>query len=284
MPSGVIMSADATKTGATFVAAPPPYFRKWNRQRAAGHVLMALWILFGATIMWFIIAEWSTDKIARYGPKYLSGLLITLTLVGVSMVCGAVLSLPIAYARMTKNRFLSAIAYGYVYFFRGTPLIAQLFLIYYGLGSFRPELQAIGLWGFFREAWYCALLAFTLNTAAYQAEILRGAIESVPKGQWEGADALGLSKFQTFRKIIMPQAMIVALRPYGNEIILMIKGSAIVAIVTVLDLMGETRRAFSRTFDFQTYVWAAIFYLIMVETLRNVWSRLEASLTKHLKR
>jgi ABC-type arginine/histidine transport system permease subunit len=97
---------------------------------------------------------------------------------------------------------------------------------------------------FFRDAWNCALFAFTLNTAAYQAEILRGAIESVTRGQHEGAAALGLTRFQTFRKIILPQAMIVALRPYGNEIILMIKGSAIVAIVTVFDLMGETRRAY----------------------------------------
>src|SRR5690606_1042496 len=127
-----------------------------------------------------------------------------------------------------------------------------------------------GLWTFFRDAWYCALFAFSLNTAAYQAEILRGAIESVGRGQWEAAKALGLSRTQTIRKIILPQAFIVALRPYGNEIILMIKGSAIVAIITVYDLMGETRRAYSRTFDFQTYIWAAIIYLAIVEALRNI--------------
>ena len=149
--------------------------------------------------------------------------------------------MPIAYARMSRNPLLSGLAYAYVYFFRGTPLLAQTFLVYYGLGSFRPQLEAIGLWSFFREAWYCAIFAFSLNTAAYQAEILRGAIESVPKGQWEGAASLGLHKFQTLRKVILPQALIVALRPYGNEIILMIKGSAIVAIITVYDLMGETR-------------------------------------------
>ncbi len=158
---------------------------------------------------------------------------------------GAILSVPIAYARMSQNRLLSGLAYAYVYFFRGTPLLAQTFLVYYGLGSFRPQLEAIGLWGFFREAWYCAIFAFSLNTAAYQAEILRGAIESVPKGQWEGAASLGLHKLQTLWKVILPQALIVALRPYGNEIILMIKGSAIVAIITVYDLMGETRLAYS---------------------------------------
>ncbi len=158
------------------------------------------------------------------------------------------------------------------------------FLFYYGLGSFRPQLEAVGLWWFFRDEWYCAIFAFALNTAAYQAEILRGAIESVPRGQWEGAASLGLHKLQTLRKIILPQALIVALRPYGNEIILMIKGSAIVALITVFDLMGETRRAYSRSFDFQTYIWAALIYLTIVEVLRNIVDWIERIITRHLIR
>jgi len=204
--------------------------------------------------------------------------------VGLSVVFGALLSVPIAFARMSRNRVLGGLAYGYVYLFRSTPLLAQLFMIYYGLGSFRPQLETVGLWWFFREAWYCGLLSFVLNTAAYQAEILRGAIQSVPIGQHEGAAALGLSKRVAFRKIILPQALIVALRPYGNEIVLMMKGSAVVAIVTVYDLMGETRYAFSRTFDYQTYLWAAIIYLALVEGLRQVWAQLEKRLTRHLRR
>jgi polar amino acid transport system permease protein len=216
--------------------------------------------------------------------KYLSGLGVTLSLVAISITIGAILSVPVAYARMSQNRILSGLSYAYVYFFRGTPLLAQTFLVYYGLGSFRPQLEAIGLWGFFREAWYCAIFAFSLNTAAYQAEILRGAIQSVPRGQWEGAASLGLSNFQTLRKIILPQALIVALRPYGNEIILMIKGSAIVSIITVYDLMGETRRAFAKSFDFQTYLWAALIYLSMVEMLRHTIDWIERSITRHLKR
>ena len=106
----------------------------------------------------------------------------------------------------------------------------------------------------------------------------------MPRGQHEGAAALGLPKKVAFFKIILPQALIVALRPYGNEIILMIKGSAIVAMVTVFVLMGETRRAFSRTFDYQTYLWAAIFYLAIVEALRHLWNWIERRLTRHLKR
>lgn len=265
--------------------APPPAPPKpYTLARFIGSATLGIWLALGVGIFLTVVNGWDPEKFAKYGPSFLSGLGVTLTLVASSIVMGAILSLPIALARMSKNRLLSWLAYAYVYFFRGTPLIAQLFLIYYGLGSFRPQLETIGLWWFFREAWNCALFAFTLNTAAYQAEILRGAIESVPRGQREGAAALGLPERVAFYKIILPQAMIVALRPYGNEIILMIKGSAIVAIVTVFDLMGETRRAFSRTFDYQMYIWAAVLYLIMVEILRNVWNMLEARLTRHLKR
>lgn len=263
---------------------PPSVAKRWTAMRIAGHLLLGFWIAVGVGLIYYLATAWEAEKIARYAPRYFEGLGVTLTLVGISIVLGSLLSLPVALGRMSSNKLFSGAAYGYVYIFRGTPLLAQLFLIYYGLGTFRAELETVGLWGFFRDAWNCALLAFTLNTAAYQAEILRGAVQSVPKGQWEGAAALGIPTWKTFQKIILPQALIVALRPYGNEIILMIKGSAIVALITVFDLMGETRRAYSRTFDFQTYIWAAVFYLIMVETLRNIWNVLEKRLTKHLVR
>ena len=264
--------------------APAVVARPLTAAKVAGIVVLVLWGLLAAALVMMVINGWDTAKFERYGPRYLNGLWTTISLVGISIVLGALLSLPIAVARMSKNRVLNTIAYAYVYLFRSTPLLAQLFLIYYGLGSFRAELESVGLWWFFREAWYCGLFSLTINTAAYQAEILRGAIESVPRGQHEGAAALGISKRITLRKVILPQALIVALRPYGNEVILMIKGSAVVAIVTVFDLMGETRYAFSRTFDYQTYFWAAIFYLTMVEALRHLWAFMEARLTRHLKR
>ncbi len=271
-------------SAAQTITRPAPPARGWPRQRVLGYALLALWSLLALALVWFLVAAWKPELFERYAPSYLDGVKVTLLLVGISVAIGAVLSVPIAYARMSKNKVLSSLAYAYVYFFRGTPLLAQTFLIYYGLGSFRPALEAIGLWVFFREAWYCAIFAFSLNTAAYQAEILRGAIESVPRGQWEGAAALGLHKLLTLRKIILPQALIVALRPYGNEIILMIKGSAIVAIITVYDLMGVTRLAYSRTFDFQTYLWAAILYLLIVEVLRHAIEWIERRITVHLKR
>lgn len=263
---------------------PPEPPRRWTRARIAGHALMGLWIAGGLGLAAFLYSAYDPALFARFAPNYLSGLQVTLSLVGLSILLGAALSVPVAWARGSKNPFVAWPAYAYVYFFRGTPLLAQAFLIYYGMGSFRPQLEALGLWVFFRDAWYCALFAFTLNTAAYQAEILRGAVQSVPRGQWEGAASLGLPRWLTLRKIVLPQALIVALRPYGNEIILMIKGSAIVAIITVLDLMGETRRAYSRTFDFQTYLWAAVIYLAIVETLRNIIDWIERRITAHLKR
>ena len=271
-------------TDTDFVDRPPPPARGWPRERILGTVLLGLWAALGVGLVVYLVSAWNPELFSKYLPYYVSGLWVTLTLVGISIVLGAVLSVPIAYGRMSKNPLLAGPAYAYVYFFRGTPLLAQTFLIYYGLGSFRPQLEAVGLWVFFRDAWYCAILAFTLNTAAYQAEILRGAIVSVPRGQWEGAESLGLHRLQTLRKIILPQALIVALRPYGNEIILMIKGSAIVAIITVYDLMGETRRAYSRTFDFQTYLWAALIYLSIVEALRYATEWVERRITRHLKR
>lgn len=264
--------------------APPPAPKPITGARVSGIIFLILWALLLGGMALMMIHNWDWEKFAKYGPRYISGLQVTLGLVAASIVAGAVLSFPLAFARMSTNRILSGIAYIYVYLFRGTPLLAQVFLIYYGLGGFREQLDSVGLWWFFREAWNCAFFSFALNTAAYQAEILRGAIESVPRGQREAAASLGINTRVSFWKIIMPQALIVALRPYGNEIILMVKASAIVAIVTVFDLMGETKYAFSRTFDYQTYLWAAIFYLIIVEVLRNVWNLLEARLTRHLKR
>lgn len=225
----------------------------------------------------------SLDLLQRYGPNLLEGLVVTFELVAISLVLGAMLAVPIAAARLSRNRAVAAFAFAYVYFFRGTPLIAQLFLIYYGAGQFVDFFRSVGLWWFFRDAFNCAVLAFTLNTAAYQAEIFRGAVRSVPPGQWEAAQALGLHWVPTLWKVVFPQAAMVALRPLGNELILLIKASAIASIVTVLDLMGETRRAFSRSYDMTIYLYAAVLYLILVEAIRRIWNRLDARLTRHLR-
>jgi len=226
----------------------------------------------------------NTELFLKYAPGLLEGLLVTIELVAISVVIGMLLALPIAAARLSKNPVLRAVSFAYVYFFRGTPLLAQLFLIYYGAGQFVDPLKSIGLWWFFRDAFNCAVLAFALNTAAYEAEIFRGAIRSVPRGQWEAGAALGLHRIPLWWKVVLPQAATVALRPVGNDIILLIKGSAVASIVTVLDLMGETRLAFSRTYDLKFYFYAAVLYLILVETIRRLWNAMEWRLTRHLRR
>jgi polar amino acid transport system permease protein len=226
----------------------------------------------------------NTELFLKYAPRLLDGLVVTIELVTISVVLGMLLALPIALARLSQNRILRGASFAYVYFFRGTPLLAQLFLIYYGAGQFVGPLKTIGLWWFFRDAFNCAVLAFALNTAAYEAEIFRGAIRSVARGQWEAGAALGLRKVVLWWKVILPQAAMVALRPIGNDIILLIKASAVASIVTVLDLMGETRLAFSRTYDLSFYLYAAVLYLVLVETMRRLWNLLEARLTRHLRR
>ena len=224
------------------------------------------------------------ELLGRYGPRMLEGLLVTIELVAISVALGALISLPMALARLSSNPVLRALSLGYTFFFRGTPLLAQVFLVYYGSGEFRTFFESIGLWWFFRDAFYCCLLTFTLNTGAYQTEILRGAIRQVAAGQTEAAYSLGLSRWQTMLKIVLPQAVLLGLRPLGNEVILMIKGSAVAAIVTVFDLMGATRLAFARSFDITVYFYAAVLYFVVVEVLRRVWNRVERRLSRHIRR
>jgi len=223
------------------------------------------------------------DLVDRYGWRFIEGVGVTAQLVAISFTLGGILGLGLALARLSDSRALRWFSGAYIYFFRGSPLLAQLFLLYYGLGSLRGFWTDLGLWWFFREAWYCALLAFTLNTAAYQAEIFRGGIQSVPRGQREAAAALGLHRAVIFAKVVMPQAMIVALRPLGNELILMVKASAIASLVTIYDLMGVTKLAFSRSYNFELYLWAAVLYLLIVECIRRLWALLERRLTRHLR-
>jgi len=217
-----------------------------------------------------------------YGPRMLSGLWVTLTLVSISYSLGMLLGFLLAFARLSRWQLLRGASATYCWLMRGSPLLAQLFLLYYGLGSLREFWQEWGLWWFFRDAWYCTLLAFTLNTAAYQSEILRGSLNAIAPGQLEAAAALGLSRPVRFFKVTLPQSLTVAIGPLGNELILIIKASAIASLVTVYDVMGIAKLAFSRSFDFQVYLWAAVLYLVIVETLRRVLAVLERRLNRHL--
>ncbi|HEY0204448.1 MAG TPA: ABC transporter permease [Acetobacteraceae bacterium] len=222
------------------------------------------------------------DLLQTWGMRLLSGLQITAEVVVLACSMGFLLAYPLARARMSQRRFIAWPALAYVTFFRGTPLLCQLYIVYYGAGEVRPFLTSVNLWWFFRDSFYCCLFAFTLNTAAYQAEILRGAILSVPRGQIEAARALGLSPYRMLRHVVGPQALLVALRPLGNELISIVKASALAAIVTLLDLMGQTRFVFARTFDFTVYLYAALIYLAITEAISRLWNRMERGLSRHL--
>ena len=263
---------------------PPGVVRKWTVSRIAGTALCGVWIAIGIGLVWSLYGAFDPDVFFKYMPRMAEGLLVTTKLVVFSIFFGGLLAIPLALARMSTSVVVRGFAFAYVYIFRGTPILGQMFLLYYGAGQFVDELITLNLWWFFREAYNCVLLTFVLNTTAYQAEIYKTAIESIPRGQREAAETLGLKKCLTFWKIIFPQAMITALRPLGNEIILMIKASAVASLVTVFDLMGATKLAFSRTFDFNVYLWAAILYFTIVEVLRRTWDWVETRLTRHLVR
>ncbi len=190
------------------------------------------------------------------------GLPTTLLLVGQSLVIGFALAVLVALMRLSQNPLLSRPAYGFIYVFRSTPLLVQLFLIYYGSGQFRPFLQDLGVWFLFRDAWFCAILALTLNTGAYTSEIIRGGIESVPHGQIEAGRAIGMSPSQVFRRITFPIAIRQALPAYGNEVILMVKASSLASTITILEITGIAKTIIAQTFrPVEVFVVAGALYL-----------------------
>lgn len=200
----------------------------------------------------------------------------TVSLTILSFIIGFFVAVPIGMARVKTGSFVSWLAKGYITLIRGTPLLVQIFILYYGVGQFSRELKGIGMWWLFRDAYYCGLMALVLNTAAYQAEILRGAIQAIPKGLREAGIALGLRRFKVYRKIILPIAVARMLPAMGNELVLLLKASALVSIITVLDVMGQARYLFSQTLDLSVYYIAALIYLAVVLVIEAVWRKLEA--------
>ncbi|MGC9421437.1 MULTISPECIES: ABC transporter permease [Vibrio] len=190
-------------------------------------------------------------------PLYFSGLWITTWLVGLSLIIGLAVAIPLAIARNHQHPLVWIPAWGYIYFFRGTPLLVQLYLIYYGMDQFFPVKDT-----WWEHAWFCALVAFIFNTSAYTAEIVRGAINGLDKGELEAAKAYGMTPWLTYRRIILPSAMRRALPAYSNEVIFMIHGSAVAGIVTIMDLTGVARLVNSRHYaPFESFLTAGLFYM-----------------------
>lgn len=208
-------------------------------------------------------------------PALLGGAVLTLQLVAVASFIGFLLALGVTAMRLSGRIWLVAPSYAYVFFLRGTPLLVQIYLVYYGLSQF-PEIRNSVLWPFLREPWWCALVAFSLNTSAYVSEVMRGAITAVPAGQIEAAKAVGMSSLKRFTKVIAPQAMQIGLPAYSNEIILMVKASSLASTVTLLDLTGVARSLASETYlPVEVLGMAGIIYLILNFTLTRILRGLE---------
>lgn len=254
---------------------------------ALGYACLSIIFLVLLLIIWYLASNWSQEYFLKYAPSYLSGLLTTLKLVGLSFIFGYFLAMVLTMMNLSGNRFLKSISKTYDYLIRGTPLLVQTYLIYYGIGYLIAQhsmfFRDIGVWQYLREGFYYAVFAFTLNTAAYQAEIFTSSIENITKSQWEAGHALALPRWIIFLRIILPQAAINFFRPLGNEIIFLLKGSAIVSLISVADIMGVTKRAYGFTYDFQYYIWAAIIYFILVKILVKIIDKANNYLTRHLR-
>jgi len=217
-------------------------------------------------------------------PALLGGLGLTVELTAISLLIGGAAAVPLAILRVSPNPLIWGPVFGYIFFFRGTPLLVQIFLIYYGGGQFRPVLQDMGLWVYFREPYFCALLTLTLNTAAYTAEIIRGAIQAVPHGEVEAARACGMSGQLLYRRIILPKAFRLALPAYSNEVVFLFQSTSLVSIITLMDLTGVARVIVARSFDiYEIYITAGLLYLAITYGILGIFRVVEHRLSGHLR-
>lgn len=216
-------------------------------------------------------------------PTYLEGLKNTAILVSISLVLGLLLAVPLAVLRNSGSRLVQAPIRAFIYFFRGTPLLVQMFLIYYGFGQFELLRESF-LWPAFREAYFCALFTFTLNTCAYTTEIIRGAIKATPHGEIEAALAAGMSRMLMFRRIILPSAFRRALPAYSNEIIFMLHGSSLASVITIIDITGAARIINSRYYSpYEAFLTAALLYMSLTFIIVFLIKRLEIKWFAHLQ-
>ncbi|GFM82432.1 ABC transporter permease [Pseudomonas cichorii] len=215
------------------------------------------------------------EVIIKWLPKLAQGATLTLELVAIAVIAGLIIAIPLGIARSSKHLHVRALPYAYIFFFRGTPLLVQLFLVYYGLAQFEAVRKG-PLWPYLRDPFWCAVITMTLHTAAYIAEILRGAIQAVPVGEVEAARALGMSKWKALFYIILPRAARIGLPAYSNEVILMLKASALASTVTLLELTGMARTIIARTYlPVEIFFAAGMFYLVMAYVLVQGFRLLE---------
>lgn len=216
--------------------------------------------------------------------QYIEGLWLTVQLVGLSLIIGLGLAIPFAIMRATDRLFISGPVWLFTYCFRGTPLLVQMFLFYYGLGQLEFVIELSQSWTFLQNAYWYALLAFTLNTAAYTTEIIRGAIVATPYGEIEAARACGMSRSLVLRRVILPSAFRRALPAYSNEVIFMLHGSALASLITLIDITGAARIINSRYYSpYEAFLTAAAFYMGLTFLIVWAFRQLEKRWHAHLK-
>ncbi len=209
----------------------------------------------------------------------LTGIPLTLQLTALSVLIGGLLAFGLALMRVSGNPVLDLPARAYIFVFRGTPLLVQIYIIYYGLGQF-PELRSSIFWPFLREAYWCCVLALALNTAAYSAEIIRGGLNAVPVGQIEAARAYGMSRITAYRRIIIPQALRVMLPAYSNEIILMVKSTALASTITLMEVTGLAAKLISQSYrPVEVFICAGIIYLTLNFIVSRLFGRMQSALS-----
>ena len=215
------------------------------------------------------------DFAIEHLPRLLKAAKLTIELTLLSLFFGIFVGVFFAFLRTSNSKVLYYISYYYSYIFRGTPLLVQIFIIYFGLAQIEWIRESF-LWFFLKEPYSCAILAFTLNTGAYSSEIFRSAFETINKGIVEAAKGLGLNKINTFFKIKLPIAIRQSLPAYGNEMILMLKGTSLASTVTLLDLTGVAKHIISTTFKpVEVFIVAGSIYLLMTFIVHNFIKFLE---------
>jgi len=208
-------------------------------------------------------------------PLYLAGMLETLKLLAISLLLGLLAALPLGLMRVSRRPWVNALAWTYTYVIRGTPMLVQLFLIYYGLAQFAAVRESV-LWPWLSNATFCACLAFAINTSAYTAEIIAGSLRATPHGEIEAARAMGMSRALMYRRILLPSAMRRALPQYSNEVIMMLQTTSLASIVTLMDITGAARTVTAQYYlPFEAYITAGAIYLALTFILVRLFKLAE---------
>ena len=222
------------------------------------------------------------DLVLANWQLFATGVWITLQLTFLALAIGFLIALPAGLARARRVPVASPLIYGYVYLFRGTPLLVQAYLIYYGLAQF-DVIRSSWAWAYLRDAWWCALIAFALNSGAYLTEIIRGAVEATPRGELEAARALGLSPRQIDFLVLIPTALRRALPQFGNEVVFLLHGSVVASVITLQDILGAGRALNAQYYlAYEGFLAAAVLYMAIIFLVIGVFRLIERRYLRHL--